>query len=42
MRKFTTNMENYGLEQDEAEKVQELMNEEGLDENEAMEIADLL
>ena len=42
MRKFTTNMENYGLEQDEAEKVQELMNEEGLDENEAIEIADLL
>ena len=33
-------MENYGLEQDEAEHVKEIMDEEGLDEEEAVELKD--
>ena len=35
-------MENYGLEQDEAEHVKEIMDEEGLDEEEAVELKDEL
>lgn len=35
-------MENYGLEQGEAEHVKEIMDEEGLDEEEAVELKDNL
>ena len=35
-------MENHNLDQDEAEEVKELMDETGLDENEAVELKDVL